>query len=307
MRAKITIAKLVALVLIVAMIIRIMPMGALAEVFTGYVFRYWHYIDFVLISVAFVILVVLFAKIRKTERMVAQAKARELELQAENELLDRMSRMRAEFFQNMSHELKTPMTVISNCVNNVEDMMDFDNIGDYEMRECLVTAQREIMRMVRMVDGAINQSRDTHDMESVDLGRLLKEGTKVYHPVLERQGNTLIVHVSETLPLVYANEDMLINVIANLLSNANKHTHNGEIQIYAAEGDGEVSVTVRDNGSEISPDILPHIFERGVTIGGTGLGLPICKQVIEEVHKGTISVESEEGKGTAFTFTIPLR
>jgi signal transduction histidine kinase len=51
---------------------------------------------------------------------------------------------------------------------------------------------------------------------------------------------------------------------------------------------------------------LPHIFERGVTVGGTGLGLTICKQVIEEVHKGSISVESKQGQGTAVTFTLPL-
>jgi len=103
-------------------------------------------------------------------------------------------------------------------------------------------------------------------------------------------------------------------VIANLLSNANKHTHDGVIELKmedASSGDvGSdaqfVCVSVRDTGEGIPIDILPEIFERGISgSGGTGMGLAICKNIIE-AHGGTIEVESKQGEGTRVTFTVPV-
>jgi signal transduction histidine kinase len=100
---------------------------------------------------------------------------------------------------------------------------------------------------------------------------------------------------------------MLVQVIYNIMGNAAKHTRNGEIAVSLKQAAGGLETTIRDTGEGIAPEILPHVWERGVTRDGTGYGLSICKAFVEELHGGHIGIESEPGKGTAVTFTLPLR
>jgi signal transduction histidine kinase len=95
--------------------------------------------------------------------------------------------------------------------------------------------------------------------------------------------------------------------MGNLLSNANRHTKDGDITVKAeSDGGSIINVTVTDNGSGIAAELLPHIFERGVSgTGSSGLGLEICKKIIES-HGGVISAESEPDKGTAVGFALPV-
>jgi len=248
---------------------------------------------------------------RKTERLALEAKIREQALLADNEMLDRLNRTKLEFFQNMSHDFKTPLTVISTSVLNAADMLDFETDKD-EIRECLYIAQREIMRMARMVESAMKYSSlhdNRHDMAPIDIGQLLHEGAETYRALLDRYGNTLSLNVPLTLPSIYGNADILLHVMSNLLSNANRHTRNGAVAIDArcvvSNSRPDVLVTVRDDGDGVKPDLLPYVFNRGVSEGGTGLGLSICKTAIE-AHGGAIGIVSEQGKGTAVWFSIPI-
>jgi len=270
----------------------------------------WFYRDIVLMVCSAVFLLILFYRSRKSERLAVDARIREQALIAENDMLDRLNRMKTQFFQNMSHDFKTPLTVISTCVLNVADVLDFDdNIDKDEMRESLEQAQREIMRMSRMVDSAMKLSAmhdGRQDIEPVDIAYFLREAVETYRVLLERHGNILSINIPKSLPHISGNTDMLLHVIANILSNANRYTRDGEIIIQAQKRKGEVAVTIKDNGQGVAPEILPRIFERGVSDRGTGLGLSICKTAIEEIHNGTILVESEYGKGTAVTFTLPV-
>ena len=230
---------------------------------------------------------------------------REQALIADNNTLDRLSRMKTEFFRNMSHDFKTPLTVISTSVHNAADMLDFE-IDKDDMSESLDNAHREIMRMARMVDSAMEHSflhDNRQDMKPIDITPLLRESAETYRAVLEGHGNTLSLDIPAALPRILGNTDILFHVLSNLLSNANRYTYNGKISILAEEENGIVAVTVRDNGMGVKPEILPRVFERGVSDGGTGLGLPICKDAIE-AHNGTISVKSEYGHGTEVTFTL---
>jgi signal transduction histidine kinase len=98
--------------------------------------------------------------------------------------------------------------------------------------------------------------------------------------------------------------------MSNLLQNAKNHTPKGSIKITAHEteikGGGFITVTVSDTGDGVAPELLPNIFDRGITDGsGTGLGLAICKDITES-HGGEIKIESELNKGTAVTFTLPV-
>ena len=100
--------------------------------------------------------------------------------------------------------------------------------------------------------------------------------------------------------------DQIIQVLINLLSNANRHTRNGKVVVKAEGLNDQVQISVSDNGSGISAELLPHVFDRFWRGGGggTGLGLTICKTIIEE-HGGEIGIESEERKGTRVWFTLP--
>jgi signal transduction histidine kinase len=125
---------------------------------------------------------------------------------------------------------------------------------------------------------------------------------------------TLCNHIPETV-VVYADTNMISTVVRNLISNALKFTDiGGRIDIFATQNTHKVEVVVQDTGTGISEEDLPHLFRidkklsRTGTVGekGTGLGLPLCKDLIEK-NGGGVWVESEPGKGTAFRFTLPCQ
>jgi len=265
----------------------------------------------VILAIVIILMVTLIFTSRKTEQHALEVESREKGLVADNEMLDRLNRMKNEFFQNMSHDFKTPLTVISTSVLNAIDMLDFEFDKD-ELRESLENAQREIMRMSRMVESALRYSSlhdNRQDMVQVDIAQFLHEGAETYRALLERNGNKLTLDIPMTLPNIYGNVDMLLHVMSNLLSNANRHTRNGEVDIVARCVVGstrpDILVLVKDNGDGVNREILPHVFERGVSESGTGLGLSICKTAID-AHDGEIGIESGPGMGTTIWFTIPI-
>ena len=284
----------------------------------------------VIITILIILLCVVFFRYSKAVRQANKTKMRAHSLASDNELLARIITAKTEFYQNISHDFKTLLTVISTSVLNSLDMLDFEMSKD-EMQKSLKHAQSEIMRMTRIVDDAMKRSA-MHDnlqkMEVVDIAPLLRMMPVTYRAYLKRSGNRMTLDIPQSLPEIYGNADMLLNVMANLISNANRFTHNGEIMISAAVENGSkptehhkkrreeihqrsstkhrvVKITVMDNGEGIKPELLPNIFTRGVSQCGTGLGLSIVKTIIE-AHGGTISVESEYTKGTKAIFTLPV-
>jgi len=284
----------------------------------------------VIITILIILLCVLFFKHSKVVRQTKKIKIRAHSLASDNELLARIITAKTEFYQNISHDFKTLLTVISTSVLNSLDLLDFEMNRD-EMQKSLKHAQSEIMRMTRIVDDAMKRSA-MHDnlqkMEVVDIALLLRMMPGTYRAYLERSGNHMKLDVPHALPEIYGNADMILNVMSNLISNANRFTHNGEILISAAVESGRqptehhkkrreefhqrsstkhrvVTVTVMDNGEGIKPELLPTIFTRGVSQCGTGLGLSIAKTIVE-AHGGAISVESEYTKGTKVIFTLPV-
>lgn len=305
---------------IVEKALRLIDIKAIADDWTGRTYDYREKLAqsrlpwligaiILLVCLVFVLIVLnaLLSKSRQAEIIALEAEMREQELLADNETLDRLNRMKTEFFQNMSHDFKTPLTVISTDVLNAVDMLDFE-MDKEEMRSSLNNAQHEIMRMARMVDGAMRYSAlqdKRKDMEPMDLAPLLHEGAESFRPLLDLSGNVLSLSIPSSLPKVLGNADMLLHVMLNLLSNANRYTRDGEIAIKVLPKSGAVHVIVEDNGSGVKPELLDTIFERGVSDKGTGLGLSICKTAVE-AHGGTIMIESEYGRGTAVTFTLPI-
>lgn len=225
----------------------------------------------------------------------------------QNAVLAQINQAKTQFLANTSHEMRTPLTVISVNIQTVMGILKrMDGLSDNaETQELLQDAQEEIMRLSRMVGGmlSLNSLADSTEKKKTDFTSLLKNTADIMRLLLEKQNNRLTLEIANDLT-VFCNVDLLSQVVINLLQNSNVYTKDGVINLQAAANGGEITVSVSDNGSGISPKLLLHVFERGVTDGGTGVGLFLCKTVVES-HGGTIHIDSEEGVGTTVTFTIP--
>jgi signal transduction histidine kinase len=242
-----------------------------------------------------------------------KSKLEAVEARHEKEKAEAASKAKGEFLATMSHEIKTPLTVISSHVQKAKRLFETGDSGQTftkgeAIRHSLTRAQEEIMRTGRLTENALrlaSMQERKHQMKPLDISILLKTTAEAYQVVLEKNGNQLIVNITPGLPPVYGDADLLIQVTANLLSNANAHTHDGKIIVTALAANEYVTVTVTDNGSGIPAELLPHVFERQVEgASGTGIGLSICKEIITS-HNGLIEIESENGKGSTVMFRIP--
>ncbi|MDR1530610.1 MAG: HAMP domain-containing histidine kinase [Clostridiales bacterium] len=226
-------------------------------------------------------------------------------LDEQNDMLTRTNRAKTEFLSNASHEMRTPLTVISVNVQTVLDILEDIDALDSDAEGLLENAQEEIMRLARMVGGMLTLASmsESTDRQTLDLSSLLTSGAEMLRLHLRKRGNTLITEIEPDLR-VFGNADLLAQVTSNLLTNAGTHTENGTITLKTARKGSEITVTVSDTGSGIARELLPHVFERGVSTGGTGFGLYLCKTVVES-HGGVIWIDSEPGKGTAAAYSLP--
>jgi signal transduction histidine kinase/ActR/RegA family two-component response regulator len=240
-----------------------------------------------------------------------QAAARQL--QALNEQLQQMDRAKTRFFSNVSHEFRTPLTLIQ---APLQDVLRADSGLPAEHRRALAMTERNVLRLQKLVNSLLDFSR-------VEAGRLdaLFQPTRLvdvtseivanFRPLMERAGLKLVVKSDKLIDPVYVNRDMWEKIILNLLSNAFKFTHQGKVTVTLRDKRFGVQLVVRDTGIGISRKELPRIFERfyrqenvkARTYEGSGIGLALVRELVE-LHGGTIKVKSEEGKGTTFTVTL---
>lgn len=228
-------------------------------------------------------------------------------LDEQNHILERTSRAKTEFLSNTSHEMRTPLTVISVNIQTVAEILEDmgEAVKDGEAAELLQNAQQEIMRLARMVGGTLTLAAmsENMDKQAVKFSTLLRSSAEMFSLHLQKQGNVLNVDIAEGLN-VFGNADLLAQVVANLLQNAAAYTEQGRIILRAEKTGHEILVTVTDTGTGIAAELLPHVFERGVSTGGTGFGLYLCKTVVES-HGGRIWIESTLGSGTTTSFALP--
>lgn len=234
-------------------------------------------------------------------------RAQQKKLDEQNAVLAQVNRAKTEFLSNASHEMRTPLTVVSVNIQTVAGIlhrMD-ESRTDPEALELLADAQEEIMRLARMVGGMLSLSSISEgaDKGKADLTALLRGTGDMLRLLLAKRGNDLQIDAEEDLT-VYGNADLLSQVAVNLIQNAHAHTEQDTIRLSAKQEASTITVTVSDHGSGIAPELLPHVFERGVSEGGTGYGLFLCKTVVES-HGGKIQIASEPNKGTMVTITLP--
>lgn len=242
----------------------------------------------------------------RTERSLSEAQRRELEIAEENAILEKMNRLRGDFMRNIAHEMKTPLTVMSGYAQLTERQIRKNAVNE-ETAANLDTIAREAGRLSDMVTQLLDVTY--HGVEGKDSvftpGELLEDAAAVCRPILLKNQNRLEISCQTQRPIT-ANKDSLLQVLINLCINSNKHTSGGLVTICADDTENAAVVfAVRDNGSGIAPEDLPHIFERGYSSdGGNGLGLTICRDIIEAAD-GSITVERTGSEGTAIRFTVP--
>lgn len=229
------------------------------------------------------------------------------EVKQKNRMLEQTNDMNRDFLRMVAHELKTPLTVISGYAQLIGRQEEKSGQGE-KTTERLHTIRSEADRLGTIVTGLMDYTYNKpHDAEmtAVDVGALLNAVSAVMSPVCAKSKNTLTVK-SECEHEIKGNTEMLLQVLINLIVNANRHTENGTISVQVGEDEKNAVFTVTDTGSGIPPEAVPHIFEKGYTTGeGSGLGLAICRETVE-LHEGTLELVSTGSEGTTFSFTIPI-
>jgi two-component system phosphate regulon sensor histidine kinase PhoR len=229
--------------------------------------------------------------------------------------LRNLQTMRRDMVGNISHELRTPIAGIKAMIETLQD----GAIDDKEAaRDFLSRIEGEADRLTQMVSEITQLSRiETGQvelkMESVNLNALIDGVLAEMSPLADRQQITLSKEQSPDLPLIRADKDRIRQTIINLVHNAIKfNISSGRVTISTSYDSNSVTVSVADTGIGISKDDLPHVFERfykadkARTGGGSGLGLAIAKHTVQS-HGGDIRAQSEERKGSVFTFSLPRR
>lgn len=227
--------------------------------------------------------------------------------------LRRLEKTRREFVANVSHELRTPLTSIRAAVDTlVEGAISDPAAAPVFLRRI----DSEVERMSRLVSDLLELSRLESGQVSpvlspVHLDILAGEAVQRLSSKAGEKRLRVSVQVPSALLPVMADKDMVLQVLSNLLDNAIKFSPHGRtIAIFADQRQGKVAMTVTDEGPGIPAEHVPHIFERFYKVdssraqGGTGLGLAIARHIVL-AHGGDISVSSEEGRGSSFTFLLP--
>ncbi len=245
---------------------------------------------------------------------LANARAYEAE-RRRAEALAELDRAKTIFFSNVSHEFRTPLTLM---LGPLLDTLSLQN-GALPRRAVdeLTVVHRNGLRLLKLVNtlldfSRIEAGRVQASFEATDLAAYTAELASVFRSAIEKAGLTLTIDAPPLPQPAYIDHDMWEKIVLNLLSNAFKFTLEGGISVSLREDRDKIHLIVRDSGGGIPAEELPRLFERfhrvegtkGRTHEGTGIGLALVYE-LAKIHGGAVTVESELGHGSAFTVTIP--
>jgi two-component system phosphate regulon sensor histidine kinase PhoR len=229
--------------------------------------------------------------------------------------LRNLQTMRRELVGNLSHELRTPIAGIKVMVETLEGgaIKNKKAADDF-----LARIDDEVDRLSQMVSELTELSRietggAEFRMSSINLNQLIEEVVAQMSPLAKKQQITIATELDRNLPIAEADRERIRNTIVNLVHNAIKFNHpGGRIELSTRVDGNSAIVSVSDTGIGISEEALPHVFERfykadkARSKDGSGLGLAIAKHTVQ-AHGGRIWADSEEGKGSTFSFSLPLK
>lgn len=234
------------------------------------------------------------------------------------ESIKEIARERSNFVSMVSHELKIPLTVIKEGVSLISEGVAGE--VNEEQSELLENVLTNVARLSRL----INEVLEFQKLESgkvqinfveENINKLIVETVDSLKPIVTKKGLYIKHILDESLPLVTMDPDKIVQVLVNIIGNSIKYTEKGGITIISrlSEHEKAIEISIRDTGSGIDMPVQEKVFDGFFAVlaktqyktGGTGLGLPISKRLIE-LHHGSIRIESEPSKGTTVTFSLPL-
>lgn len=241
-----------------------------------------------------------------------------------------VDRMKTDFISTVSHELRTPLTAVKGFTEIIkmkleEDILKLVQAHDKKTEKAIMRVRENITiilseseRLTKLIDDLLDiakleSGKVEWKNEPLWIADVISRAHDATSALFEKKGLKFTKTIDDALSELSGDRDKLMQVVINLLSNAVKFTPSGTVTCTARRFDGELVVSVIDSGIGISDENQTSIFEKFKQAGdtltdkprGTGLGLPICRQIIEH-HGGRIWVESELGKGSVFSFSLPL-
>jgi PAS domain S-box-containing protein len=229
---------------------------------------------------------------------------------------EELETMKLDFVSITAHELRTPLTSIRGYLSLF--MMQEINLNE-QQKKFLTRVTISTEQLIALVENILNVSRIERGMLSIDIQKIdwLPIVTEIVNSLKDRAIDKHIevsfIQPIDKLPQVYADKFRISQVLTNLIANAVNYTHeNGKIEVSVEQKDNELITHIKDNGEGIPKEALPHLFTKFFRVSGqleqgskgTGLGLYISKAIIE-AHQGRMYAESELGKGSTFSFTLP--
>jgi signal transduction histidine kinase/DNA-binding response OmpR family regulator len=251
-------------------------------------------------------------------RQLSTAIADAVAYQAERhraEALTELAEAKTRFFQNISHEFRTPLTLILGPLRGVLAATDIALPADH--REALEAAERAALSQQKLVDTLLEFARAEADElhahpEPTDLATLTEEVVSMFRSAAQAAEVALEIDTAGVTEPVMIDREMWARIVSNLLSNAVKYTDSGTIAVSLLQRPETIELVVRDTGVGISQEHLPHIFDRfhrgtdesGLAREGAGIGLALVSELVA-AHRGKITVRSEPGQGSTFSISIP--
>jgi signal transduction histidine kinase len=246
---------------------------------------------------------------------ITDARAYEFE-RRRAESLARIDQAKTDFFTNVSHEFRTPLTLLLGPVDDA--LADTAEPLAPAQRRRLQVVQRNGERLLKLVNSLLDFSRlesgkVTPRFEPVDLARSTSELTALFQSAVESAGLELVVTCPPLPDVVYVDPDQWAKIVLNLLSNALKFTFDGRITVTLGAAEGDAVLTVSDTGSGIPEEEMERLFERfhrvhgaqARTHEGSGIGLALVAE-LAALHGGTVSAQSRVGEGSSFTVRVPF-
>ena len=256
-----------------------------------------------------------FIDLAATQIATAVANARAYEEERKRaEALAEIDRAKTAFFSNVSHEFRTPLTLM---LGPLQDVLA-DHKVPAEVHEQLSLAHRNSQRLLKLVNtlldfSRIEAGRIEANYEATDLCQSTIEIASVFRTTVERAGLEFVVDCSPLDEPIYVDREMWEKIVLNLISNAFKFTFDGAIRVQLQQSGEMVHLSVSDSGTGIPPAELPHLFERfhrvkgarGRSLEGSGIGLALVQELVK-LHGGNVTVQTEVDRGSTFTVSIPV-
>ncbi|MFA7420707.1 MAG: HAMP domain-containing sensor histidine kinase [Melioribacteraceae bacterium] len=251
------------------------------------------------------------------QQLLLSYKASEEEIKRKNDELNELNESKDKFFSIIAHDLRSPFQGLLGISNYLVD--EFETLNKEDFKEMILSLNEALHTQYKFLDDLLSWSRIQSGRMVIEpaflnLNNELQKVIRLFESNIKNKKINLSININSKQE-VLADDDMLLLLFRNLISNAIKFTHSGgTVEITAFEEDGAVLIVVSDSGVGIKQENIPKLFRIDVQFSthgtnkesGNGLGLVLCKEIVEK-HGGKIWVESEINKGTQFFFTLPLK